>query len=413
MAPASDLSVPPPANTEPEERMMKTARPLQKSLLAVAVAVAVAALSATADQSVAAPYVQINLVSDIAGLATLTDAELRNSWGVSETATSPFWISNQDANSATLYSVAGSTNVSKVNINPPAGFVSVPMTVGGPQGPTGQVSNSNTASFAVGQGGDGGSAHFIFANLNGTISAWDTGATAFIQATTAGAVYSGVAVNTAQTRIYAANDAGAGGINVFNSTFTPVNLGATAFVDPNLPAGLVPFNVQDINGKVYVTYAPMGRPNQTMAAVGAGVVDVYDENGVFLQRLITGGQLAAPWGIALAPSGFGAFSGDLLVGNFSFLDSEINAFDPTNGAFIGSIPIDVGSGNTPGGLWALSFGNGGSGGSPTTLYFTDGINGEQDGLFGAILPVPEPSTIVLLGAALAMLGVRARKRYQG
>ena len=236
------------------------------------------------------------------------------------------------------------------------------------------MSNANTASFLVGNGGNGASAHFVFANLNGTISAWDTGATSFVQATTPGAVYTGLAVNSAQTRLYAANDAGAGGISVFNAGFAPVSLPG-AFADPNLPAGLVPFNVQDIGGKVYVTYAPAGRTAQEAATAGTGVVDVYDENGNFLQRLITGSQLAAPWGIALAPAGFGVFGGDLLVGNFSYADSGIDAYDPGTGAFLGSIPIDAGS-NSPGGLWALSFGNGGTGGSPNTLYVADGINSE-------------------------------------
>jgi uncharacterized protein (TIGR03118 family) len=136
-----------------------------------------------------------------------------------------------------------------------------------------------------------------------------------------------------------------------------------AFTDPYLPAGFVPFNVQDIGGKVYVTYAPAGRAAEIAATPGLGVVNVFDENGGSLQRLVTGGQLAAPWGIALAPAGFGQFGGDLLVGNFSFVASEINAFDPLTGAFQGTIPIDVGAGNTPGGLWALEFGSGaGNGG---------------------------------------------------
>ena len=306
--------------------------------------------------------------------------------------------------------MSGSTAVSKVNINPPAGFVAIPTTAGGPQGPTGQVNNANTASFSVGGGGDGGSAHFIFANLNGTISAWDAGATAFVQATTAGAVYTGLAINASQTRIFAANDAGIGSINVFDSHFAPVSLPG-AFIDPHLPAGFVPFNVQDIGGKVYVTYAPAGRANMTGATAGMGVVDVFDENGGFLQRLITGGHLAAPWGMALAPAGFGTFAGDLLVGNFSFVNSEINAFDPVTGTFKGSIPISVGAGNMPGGLWDLMFGNGGNGGSADALYFSDGINGEADGLFGVLtVAVPEPSGVLLLSVPLALLGLR-RKRH--
>jgi uncharacterized protein (TIGR03118 family) len=136
-----------------------------------------------------------------------------------------------------------------------------------------------------------------------------------------------------------------------------------------------------------------------------GVVDVFDENGALLQRLITGSQLAAPWGVALAPVDFGPFSNDLLVGNFSFVASEINAFDPTTGAFEGSIPIDIGS-NTPGGLWDLMFGSGaGNGGSLNVLYFTDGLNGETAGLFGAISAVPEPSGLLVLGTGLALVGL--------
>ncbi len=378
--------------------------------LGFATAFAVSAFGIATGQSVAAPYVQTNLVSDIPGLAVITDGELHNSWGVSESSTSPFWISNQGTNTTTLYSVSGSTGVSKVVINPPSGFVAIPTTMSGPQGPTGQVNNANTSSFSVGKGGDGGSAHFIFANLNGTISAWDAGTTAFIQTTTVGAVYTGLAINAAQTRIYAANDAGAGRIDGFDSAFAPLSLPG-AFVDPNLPVGLVPFNVQDIGGKVYVTYAPAGRPNMIAATAGMGVVDVFDENGNFLQRLITGGPLAAPWGVALAPAGFGAFGGDLLVGNFSFVDSGINAFDPITGKFMGTIPISVGAGNTPGGLWDLTFGNGGNGGSADALYFSDGINGEADGLFGVLtVAVPEPSSFVLLSASVALLGLRRKRR---
>ena len=179
---------------------------------------------------------------------------------------------------------------------------------------------------------------------------------------------------------------------------------------PVAALGLVPFNVQDINGKVYVTYAPSGLTAQRNAAEGAGAVVVFDENGNFLQTLILGSDLAAPWGVALAPAGFGEFGGDLLVGNFSFLNSEINAFNPTTGAFIGTIPVDPGSGNTAGGLWALNFGIGGSNGDPNTLYFTDGINGETHGLFAAITPAPEPSGLAILGTALALLAVRRSRQ---
>ena len=342
---------------------------------------AVGALNAGALRAEEAKLVQTNLVSDIAGLATITDAELVNPWGVSHSPTSPFWVSNQGKNTATLYAVTDETNVTKVPING-TGIVNIPKTAAGPQGPTGQVNNANTSSFLV-KGGDGKSAHFIFANLNGTISAWDAGPTAFIQVTTPGAVYTGLAINGAQTRLYAADDVPPGRIDVFDSSFNQVNLGPDAFKDPSLPAGFVPFNAQDIGGDVYVTYAPAGLLNMRQAPLGAGTVAIFDEDGNFIKELVAGSRLAAPWGITIAPPGFRRFSNDVLVGNVSFLPSEINAFIPSNGKLHGTIPIDTG-GHPPGGLWAIEFGVGGNNGSPDVLYFADGINGEADGLFGAI-----------------------------
>jgi uncharacterized protein (TIGR03118 family) len=323
-------------------------------------------------------FVQMNLVSDISGLAAVTDDSLKNPWGLAHSPTSPFWSSNQGTNTATLYAVTDKTAVAKVPLT-----VDIPTTGSGPQGPTGQVNNTNSSSFPVNNGGDGGSAHFIFANLNGTISAWDTGTQAYIQVTAPGAVYTGLAINGGQSRLYAANAAGAGSIDVFDSSFTPVDLGFGAFVNPELHAGLVPFNVQNILGDILVAYAPAGRINQINAPLGAGAVAIFDEDGNFVKQLIAGSRLAAPWGMALAPPNFGRFSNHLLVGNFSFKHSEINAFDPTNGKFHGTIPIATG-GASPGGLWMIEFGVGGNNGNPDTLYFTDGINGEADGLIGAI-----------------------------
>ena len=360
----------------------------------VTTAIAVATLYASTWRA-EADFIQTNLVSDIPGLAAITEPELHNPWGVSHTATSPFWTSNQATQTATLFAVTPDNNVSKVTaVNPPTGNIAIPPMATG--GPTGQVANTNpsTSSFPVGNGGNGGSAHFIFANLNGTISAWDTGPTAFIQVTTPGASYTGLAINQAKTQLYAANSAGSGSINVFNSSFAPVSLGAGAFATPTAAAaaGLVPFNVQSLsNGNLAVTYAPPGRAAQAIATPGMGAVAIFDESGNLLRTMV-GGPLAAPWGITIAPANFGPFSGDLLVGNFSSLASEINAFDPLNGTFLGTIPINVGIGNTAGGLWSLGFGTGGMNGSPNTLFFTDeinGINGTMDGLFGAI-SVPGP-----------------------
>ncbi len=242
-------------------------------------------LASTVNPASPAPFVQTDLVSDVAGLATINEPTLVNPWGISHTTTSPFWISDQGTNLTNLWSVTGQTNVTKVTaVNPPTGNIAIPTLGSGPaQGPTGQVANQNpsSSSFPVGNGGNGGSAHFIFANLNGTISAWDTGPTAFIQVTTPGANYSGLAINQAQSQLYAANQAGTGSINVFNSSFAPVSLAAGAFATPTAISmlGLVPFNVQDIAGKVYVTYAPSGLAAQRGATAGMGAVAVFDESG--------------------------------------------------------------------------------------------------------------------------------------
>lgn len=274
-------------------------------------------------------------------------------------------------------------------------------------GPTGVVSNINTSSFLVSGAGSAAS-HFIFADLNGGIYAWATGPTATLEVLTPGpAAYTGLAIANvgAATYLFAANNA-SGRIDVFDGTFTNVTSTTFAgkFVDPSLPAGLVPFNVQTIAGNLYITYAPPGLA-ATKATAGQGVVDEFDTSGNFVKRVITDGALAAPWGIALAPAGFGPFGGDLLVGNFSYVDSGINVFDPSSGPLEGIIPINDG-GQLPGGLWDLTFGNTGNDGSPDTLYFTDGLNDQTDGLFAAISFVPEPSSLILLVTGLALFGLR-------
>lgn len=212
------------------------------------------------------------------------------------------------------------------------------------------------------------------------------------------AVYKGLAIgnNGTENQLYATNFR-AGFIDVFNSIFSPVTIPGV-FNDPGLPAGFAPFNIRNLGGKLYVTYAKQDLlKHDPVAGAGNGFVDVFDTSGAFLQRLVSGGQLNSPWGLALAPGNFGAFSNDLLVGNVG--DGSINAFDPVTGAFVGQM-LD-GSGNPLAipGLLGLDFGNGGNGGDLDKLYFTAGGAAGDHGLFGSLQDqtVPEPSTLALLG----------------
>jgi uncharacterized protein (TIGR03118 family) len=325
------------------------------------------------------------------------DPNLINPWGIAASATSPFWVSDQGSGVSTLYSAAGVIN-SKV--------VTVPPSSPPPTGATGIVFNSTTG-FLV----NGTAASFIFSTLAGTIDAWNSGAanTAVIEATDPGAVFTGLATgtNASGNFLYAANFAN-DQIDAFNSSFTQTTLSGS-FVDPSLPAGYAPYNVQNINGMLYVEYALQGGAGgQPVTALGDGIVDEFDTNGNFVGRVVTGGSLDAPWGIALAPSTFGQFGGDLLIGNFG--NGEINAYS-TSGVFEGTIDNISGQPLVNNDLWALDFG---AGANANTLYLTAGLANQSGGLFADITPAPEPGTLFLFGAGLAgLFGLKLRARAGG
>lgn len=343
-------------------------------------------------------FVQTDLVSDVPGLATHLDPNLVNPWGIAFGPTSPFWIANNGTGTSTLYNGEGEAVPLVVTVPGPAGSPS-------PGTPTGIVFNGGS-NFEVGSGQP---ARFLFANLDGVISGWNpaAGNTAIRKVDNSGtAVYTGLAIGNNGTGdfLYAANFA-AGNIDVFDAQFAGVTL-AGGFTDPTLPAGYVPFNIQNLEGSLYVTYAlqPPGG-GKAVPGPGDGFVNVFDLNGNFVKRLISGGSLNAPWGLTLVPEEFGPFEDDLLIGNFG--DGRINVFDPVTGSFIDTLRDAQGNPLVIPGLWGLTFGNGGSGGDPDDLYFAAGIDDETHGLFGEIaattaaaVPETNPAPPILVGAAL-------------
>jgi uncharacterized protein (TIGR03118 family) len=309
-------------------------------------------------------YKKRNLVSDIDGVARITDANLVNPWGLAFGPATPAWVADNGTDVSTLYSGGVRKSIP----------VTLPLVVGIPGGaPTGVVFNA-TPGFKV----NGAAAHFIFDSEAGTITAWNAGTQAVTEATTPGAIYKGLAIASkgSTTMLYA------GTIDVFNDSFAPVTVPG-GFVDPNLPAGFAPFNIQEIAGRLVVAYAQQDADAEDeVAGAGLGYIDVFDASGHLLRRLVSQGALNAPWGLAVAPRHFGPFSGDLLVGNFG--DGAINAYDPRTGAFRGTLQNKDGNQIKVNGLWALRFGNGVIG-TPQTLLFTAGIGDEDHGLFGEIV----------------------------
>jgi len=324
-----------------------------------------------------------NIVSNGAVTAAHTDINLTNPWGISFAPGAPVWIANNGSNTSTFYDGAGVKQ-------PPT--VTIPPGTNGNAQPTGIVANTSTG-FVI--SGTAGPALFIFSGEGGTIAAWaaanGSAAVTMYDDGAGGAVYKGLAINGTGTasRLYA-TDFHNNKIDVFDQSFAKITV-TGGFTDAAMPAGFAPFGIQAVGNQLYVTYAKQSAPSN---GAGLGYVDLFDLNGTLIKRVISASALNEPWGIAIAPAGFGAFANDLLIANFG--DGTINAFDPANGALVGALKDSLGQTLVIPGLWGIAVGNGAFSQSSSNLYFTAGPNNEADGVYGSIAmtsagaPAPPP-----------------------
>ena len=342
--------------------------------LAVLTALTVASSVAAAPR--ADVFTVTNLVTDKGLSAQADDASLVNGWGLSAGPTTPWWASDNGTNVSTLYDGTGAKQA---------------LTVAVAGGPTGTVFNGSATDFVITQNGKSGAARFLFATEAGTILGWSptvNGTTAVVGADRSAqkASYKGLAI--LNDRLYA-TDFHNNRVDVFDASFNPVTL-AGGFKDPKLPKGYAPFGIQALGGNIFVTYAKQDADKKDdVPGGGFGYVDKYSPSGRLLAHIASGGRKNAPpnapWGLALAPSNFGPFSGDVLVGNFG--DGRISAYAERPGgkwAFKGQLRGSDGKLITIDGLWAIAFGNGAAAGPTTSLYFLAGPGGEGHGLFGTI-----------------------------
>jgi len=318
------------------------------------------------------------LASDGVIAAAHTDANLQNAWGVAAAPGGPFWIADNNSNLATVYDGTGA---------PQALVVTIPAGTNGPANPTGQVFNG-TADFVITTTTGSAPAQFIFAGEGGTITGWaqtvsGTTATIAYDDAAGGAVYKGLALanNGTANQLYA-TDLHNAKVDVFDTHFHKLALPG-AFADPMIPAGFAPFGIQLLNNQLYVTYAMQDATahDETLGA-GLGYVNVFDVNGTLVKRFASAGALNAPWGIAMAPAGFGSAAGNLLIGNFG--DGAINRFDAATGSSLGAVTLSSGKPLLIPGLWALVFGNGAANQPTSALFYTAGPNNQVDGVFGRI-----------------------------
>jgi len=350
---------------------------MRKSVIAVSMGVSILLCLAASRPAAAQFYTQHNLVSDGAVPADLTDPELVNAWGLVSSTTSPWWVSDNGTGLSTLYN--GNTGAK------------VALTVTVPGAPTGVVFNGGPGFVVSGSLGSG-SARFLFASEDGTISGWNpsatgTSASVAVDESARGAVYKGLAIATTPDGDFLyATDFHNGTVDVFDSNFNPV---PADFTDRRIPDGYAPFGIRAFENVILVTYAMQDADrHDDVPGQGHGFIDMFDTAGNLLRRVAQRGQLNSPWGLALAPANFGKFSGDLLVGNFG--DGRINAYNPgeSNEHSVfhhrGSLRSAEGEPIVIDGLWALSFGNGANAGPTNALFFTAGPFGEQHGLFGKL-----------------------------
>ena len=357
------------------------------SVLAVAIPAALAP-AASASARFHPPrneFRQTNLVSNVSGAAQLIDPNLQNAWGLALGPATPLWVADNGTSVATLYGVSPGGGMAQ----------QVPLTVTLPpmdSAPTGQVFNP-TGNFVVTSKAGMGPALFIFSSESGHIIAWSPKAdpvmggasTAQVEySSPVGAVFKGLTLASTRfgTFLYA-TDFHNGRVDVFDSRFHLVRLPG-AFRDRHLPRGYAPFGIRAINGLIYVTYAKQDADrHDDVAGLGHGFIDVFTASGFMVERLVSRGDLNSPWGLTVAPAGFGPFGGKLLVGNFG--DGHIHAYGLFSGRPSGALRGKHHQAITIDGLWALQFGTATTGGTGT-LLFSAGPNGEADGLLGSLNP---------------------------
>jgi len=347
-------------------------------LLAIAgAAVLVGGAAIAAEARVQAnPYTVHALVSDDASIsAPGADTNLVNAWGLSAGPTTPWWSANNGTNTSTLYSGAGAK---------------VALTVAVAGGPTGTVFNGSATDFPISQSGKSGAARFLFATEAGAVVGWSPAVNAAAAVTGAdrssvGAIYKGLA--TASDRLYA-TDFHNRRVDVFDASFNLMSLPG-AFQDPKVPKGFAPFGIQALGGNIFVTYAKQdSAAKDDVALPGQGYVDEFTPDGKLVAQVVNSQKKNAPlnaaWGLALAPTGFGNFAGDLLVGNFG--NGRISAYAQNGSKWIykGQLRLADGTPIAIAGLWAIAFGNGAAAGPTTSLYFLSGPGDEKHGLFGSI-----------------------------